>query len=80
MKLKLILALIYSVALLAIVSSCQSNSSYLESNLGKTVTISGIFVRGPSGYIIFRGEDLESVYLIPKTGRRRQVQVIRSAE
>jgi len=65
MKLKLILSFFSAILLTAIFSSCQSNDGDLESNLGKTVTVTGILVRGLSGYMIFRSEDLDSVYLIP---------------
>ncbi|HCE42801.1 MAG TPA: hypothetical protein DET40_04575 [Lentisphaeria bacterium] len=65
MKTKLILSIFSAIVLVAILSSCQSGNGNLESNLGKTVAVNGIFVRGLSGYMIFRGEDLDSVYLIP---------------
>jgi len=67
MKIKFILSIFSAIVLISVLSSCQSNNGDLESELGKTVTVSGVFVRGPSGYMIFRGEDLGSVYLIPSS-------------
>ncbi len=56
------------VLLLFSLTSCQSNSSGIEANIGKIVTVSGDMVKGPSGYMIFRGVDLASVYLMPLPG------------
>jgi hypothetical protein len=49
-------------------SSCRTGDNDLQANTGRKVNIVGDLVKGPSGYMIFRNAELDSVYLMPLPG------------
>ncbi|GEM_PF-2998097 len=75
MKIKFILISISLLLLVLSLPSCRSNSDDFSSKIGKTVTVSGEIVKGPCGYMLFRGGDFNSVYLLPSPdGKPQEVE------
>jgi hypothetical protein len=58
MNVKLLLSISLSLLIIAALSSCQSDGDDFNSKVGKIVTVHGEIVKGPSGYMLFRGGDL----------------------